>query len=301
MSDNDQMTASGTAKDRLNAVFEFEMRKYDRDREHELELNKFTHTFELERVKVLFLLNGGAFTLLVTLFDKQNGIGGIALNWMMAASAAWLFGLLCAAQAAQRALDTQRSFMQAYHRRRRAVEWRQFKKGGVDDETLKRIVGQPPPLYGAPQNSDKDPQNSDEDSQNSDENSQNSEEDLKCGQRHSLCNIIYERRKKFKPQHWVLMKNEDNGHCWPCNSINTFVKRIERWIVPGNWGPKPNEICDHRNFDESADNARKSGEKAADALKFWVRSSVVLFVVGGVCALVMVNFVQERGAPGPSS
>ncbi|GGI89039.1 hypothetical protein GCM10007973_26760 [Polymorphobacter multimanifer] len=261
---NDQIEPTESYKEKYDAAFEFEIRKYDRDREHELELNRFTHAFELERVKLLFLLNGGAFTLLVTLVDKQNGVVDKGLFWLVAASAAWLLGLLCAAQAAQRALDTQRSFMQAYHRRRRAVEWRQLKKGGEDDKTLERIVGKPPNANS----------------------SQNNEGNPQYRPWHSMCMFIHETRKKFKPQGWVELPGEDKGHYWPCDIINTFHKRLVRWIVPNNWGPVL-KYNDDRNFDDSADDARKVGEKAAGALKIWVRSSVILFVVGVVSQVVV--------------
>jgi hypothetical protein len=100
---------------------DFLREKYAHDRAHELELNRFTHAFELEQIRLLFLLNGGAFTVLVALVEWRPIVGSLALL-LMAAALAWLLGLLAAVVAGRRALDVQRAFTQAYHNRRRSVE-----------------------------------------------------------------------------------------------------------------------------------------------------------------------------------
>ena len=98
-------------------------RKYDADRVHELELNKFTHALEMDRLKLLLLLNGGAFTV-VGGFSESLFRPGATSPILFAAMGAWLVGLLLAAFATQDALNVQRAFAQAYHNRRRATEWR---------------------------------------------------------------------------------------------------------------------------------------------------------------------------------
>lgn len=99
----------------------FLQQKYALDRAHELELNRFTHLFEVEQIRLLFLLNGGAFTVLVALVEWRPVAGSSAIFLLLSAFA-WLFGLLAAVVAGRRALDVQRAFTQAYHNRRRAVE-----------------------------------------------------------------------------------------------------------------------------------------------------------------------------------
>ncbi len=100
----------------------FELEKYKADRVHELELNKFAHAFEFERLKILQLLNGGAFTVAVGFSAVLTGASGASRCLALAGIAAWVGGLIAAAWAAQLALDTQVKFSQAYHRRRRAME-----------------------------------------------------------------------------------------------------------------------------------------------------------------------------------
>lgn len=106
------------------APSDFEQRKYDLDRAHELELNRFTHGLEVERLKLLFLLNGGAATAWFTFAGKRvEGLSGFyTLTLAFAPTLLWLMGLVLAAQAAREALSMQRNFAKAYHRRRRAAE-----------------------------------------------------------------------------------------------------------------------------------------------------------------------------------
>lgn len=102
----------------------FETLKYQIDRAHELELNKFTHALEVERLKILFLLNGGAATAWFTFAkDRIEGLSGFyTLLNILGPVAFWLGGLFGAARAAHWALTTQRGFTRAYHQRRRAAE-----------------------------------------------------------------------------------------------------------------------------------------------------------------------------------
>ena len=96
----------------------FELEKYARDREHELELNRFTHRFEVERLKLLILLNGGAATAWLSLGQSDAGLDPLAIG----AAAFWVIGLCLSVWATQAALETQRQFGRAYHSRRRADE-----------------------------------------------------------------------------------------------------------------------------------------------------------------------------------
>lgn len=118
--------ADSSRGDSASALPEFELEKYRLDRAHELELNRFTHTFEVERLKLLIILNGGAAAAWLT-FSKADSTSQQALPALVTllfAVLPWLFGLWCASHATEHALGTQRSFTQAYHRRRRAAEWR---------------------------------------------------------------------------------------------------------------------------------------------------------------------------------
>lgn len=122
--------------------------KYEADRVHELELNKFSHAFEVERLKLLHLLNGGAFVALTALTDLHGLFdGGEATIAVAVAVIAWLIGLGLAFQATQAALDTQVKFAQAYHSRRRATEWRLL-AGTYSTTELERIVSPPPAEFG---------------------------------------------------------------------------------------------------------------------------------------------------------
>ncbi len=119
----------------------FEQSKYSNDRIHELELNRFTHKLEVERLKLLILLNGGAFTIFIGFVEKRS-VGSVK-SWMIVAMVAWLTGLVSAFCATQAQLTTQRSFTQSYHRRRRAIEWRLL--GEVYSPVqMRNMIGAPP-------------------------------------------------------------------------------------------------------------------------------------------------------------
>lgn len=119
----------------------FELEKYKADRVHELELNKFAHAFEFERLKILQLLNGGAFTVAVGFSDALTGASGASRCLALAGIAAWVGGLIAAAWAAQLALDTQVRFSSAYHRRRRATEWYALDVLPAPPEGVKAMLG----------------------------------------------------------------------------------------------------------------------------------------------------------------
>lgn len=122
---------------------DFELHKYELDRAHEIELNKFAHALEIERLKVLQILNGGAFTVLVAFAPSVFGGGGQGAIFAPLAALCWIFGLGTAAAATHIQLRSQRNVNQAYRLRRNAVEWRQLKKLSHDDEQLRRMVGPP--------------------------------------------------------------------------------------------------------------------------------------------------------------
>jgi hypothetical protein len=119
------MMAQATTRDKIpSEALEFLDKKYALDREHELELNKFTHVFEVERLKLLLLLNGGAAGLWLG-FLKGGSEHTAAVNLVQTLPVfAWAFGTLLAAFAFHYALKTQKDFTRAYHNRRRAFEWR---------------------------------------------------------------------------------------------------------------------------------------------------------------------------------
>ncbi len=112
---------------------DFELRKYELDRAHELELNKFAHALEVERLKILQLVNGGAFTVLVAFAAPLLSSKGWSAWLALLAGFSWTLGLAAAAYATQRQLDGQGKFNAAYRHRRNAVEWRRLSKiyGGV--------------------------------------------------------------------------------------------------------------------------------------------------------------------------
>lgn len=120
--------------------FAFDTEKYKLDRAHELELNKFTHVLEVERMKLLTYLNGGAAAAWLT-FSKASPSSddALAAAALVIPPLIWLVGLLLASVATQATFKTQRSFTQAYHRRRRADEWRILRRSYGDVE-LSRIL-----------------------------------------------------------------------------------------------------------------------------------------------------------------
>lgn len=124
----------------------FQLLKYELDRTHELELNKFSYGLEIERLKILQLLNGGAFTALIAFFDKEMLRAGDDMPpiFLSVAVVAWLGGLGIAALATQRALDAQSKFAAAYHTRRRATEWRVLRINYPALADLEKLVGPPP-------------------------------------------------------------------------------------------------------------------------------------------------------------
>jgi hypothetical protein len=123
---------------------DFELEKYRTDRAHELELNKFTHTLEMERLKILQLLNGGAFTVVVGFSDALVAATPLSRGFAVIAILCWIVGLAGAAHAAQLALDLQRGFTQAYHNRRRAIEWRLLHGKYKDPRRLAAMIAPPP-------------------------------------------------------------------------------------------------------------------------------------------------------------
>ncbi len=114
--------ASGRDDADRTATSDFLLQKYQLDRAHELELNKFTHRLEMERLKLLLALNGGAAGLWVTFAQSEGsalGAPALALPVIF-----WIIGVIAASVAIDHTLKSQRGFTQAYHRRRRADEWR---------------------------------------------------------------------------------------------------------------------------------------------------------------------------------
>jgi hypothetical protein len=103
---------------------DFELTKYGHDRGHELELNKFTHTLEMEQLKLLILLNGGAATALIA-FADEVGIRGDLVT-LLAPVLLWLCGLGAGAWATMTMREAQSKYAQAYRFRRNATEWRQL-------------------------------------------------------------------------------------------------------------------------------------------------------------------------------
>lgn len=109
---------------------DFEIEKYKLDRLHELELNKFTHALEMERLKLLTFLNGGAAAAWLT-FSRAAEITSNrwpAIALIVVPALFWLVGLASASVATQRALTCQRDYTKAYHQRRRADEWRTLRR-----------------------------------------------------------------------------------------------------------------------------------------------------------------------------
>lgn len=105
---------------------DFELTKYELDRAHELELNKFAHALEIERLKILQLVNGGAFTVLVAFASDLLRVGGDARGYALAAAGCWVFGLTTAAVATQIQVKQQARFNQSVRYRRNATEWRRL-------------------------------------------------------------------------------------------------------------------------------------------------------------------------------
>lgn len=133
------MAKDKAAKAPESGPADFELHKYDSDRVHELELNKFSHALEVERLKILQLVNGGAFTVVVGFSDALLQSRGDT-RWLAAAAiVSWIAGLASAAWATQLTLDWQASFSTAYNRRRRAIEWRRLR--GISPDARPRDSG----------------------------------------------------------------------------------------------------------------------------------------------------------------
>jgi hypothetical protein len=153
MRQNDSSQAEGSMHS-----LDLEMEKYRLDRLHELELNKFAHTLEVERLKTLTYLNGGAIAVFVALLGSIFGdISDWAKVVALISVGLWIFGLYFAASAVQLNLETQVEFNRAYHRRRRAIEWRLLKKKYNTDE-LKRMIGYIGPQQGSLEGKEADAQ-----------------------------------------------------------------------------------------------------------------------------------------------
>ncbi|NJM30895.1 MAG: hypothetical protein HC855_13045 [Rhizobiales bacterium] len=106
---------------------EFALEKYRHDRRHEVELNKATLQYELESLRILSYLNGGAAALylgLVSSLAKQSAALDLACH--AAPVVAWAIGLFAAALAIWQMYEAQVGYTQAYHRRRRAEEKRRL-------------------------------------------------------------------------------------------------------------------------------------------------------------------------------
>lgn len=123
---------------------DFELMKYELDRQHELELNKFAHALEVERLKILQLVNGGAFTVVVGFSTHLLTSVGQVRQLGLAAGACWALGLGAAAMATQVQLKAQGGFNQAYRYRRTAVEWRRLMARLNNKERVVLMVGAPP-------------------------------------------------------------------------------------------------------------------------------------------------------------
>lgn len=113
---------------------DFELTKYGYDRQHELELNKFTHNLEMEQLKLLILLNGGAATALLTFAD--GSILARTLPWLLLPVLLWLAGLIIGAWATIEMRDAQSGYSKFYRHRRNATEWDYlvyaFRRRGLD-------------------------------------------------------------------------------------------------------------------------------------------------------------------------
>lgn len=103
----------------------FQLEWYKLHRQHELELNKATLSYEHERLRILAYLNGGAAAAFVTLLGsiwKDSTRPNIV---SFAALALWIGGLVVAWHAWKHAHNGQSAYTQAYHKRRRGEECRQ--------------------------------------------------------------------------------------------------------------------------------------------------------------------------------
>jgi hypothetical protein len=100
---------------------DFVLVKYEHDRDHEIALNEFTHNLEMEQLKLLILLNGGAATALLTFAEHSS-----AAPWLMIAVGIWLIGLLIGAFATFIMRRGQSAFAKFYRHHRNATEFRRI-------------------------------------------------------------------------------------------------------------------------------------------------------------------------------
>jgi hypothetical protein len=106
---------------------DFDTVKYERDREHELALNEYTHNLEVEQLKLLILLNGGAATAVIAFAEKAalgSAVAGLVLPVLL-----WLAGLYKGAEATLTMREAQSKFSQFYRHRRHASEARLSSSG----------------------------------------------------------------------------------------------------------------------------------------------------------------------------
>lgn len=128
------MAANGTPPD-------FDLVKYERDREHELALNQFTHNLEVEQLKLLILLNGGAAAAILTFAEHSASTA----RWLMLPVLFWLVGLYIGAAATLRMRKVQADFGKFYRHRRHATEFRRLAglgklPSGISRDELSELV-----------------------------------------------------------------------------------------------------------------------------------------------------------------
>ena len=142
-----------TTSSKANSTPDFLLEWYKLQREHEIELNKATLTYELELAKLLVLLNGGAAGAFLTLIGTVWKEGRHpSLVWLAVAILSWLIGLLVAALTIHKAYEIQRDYSTAYRLRRQLEELRRVEELGVKPDDLgifrPRAVTQPVKQWG---------------------------------------------------------------------------------------------------------------------------------------------------------
>ena len=115
---------------------DFELAKYESDRDHEIKLNEFTHALEVEQLKLLIFLNGGAAAALLTFAEKAPASANRGA--FLGAIGCWLAGLVVGAVATFTMRTAQSLFGKAYRHRRNAVEWRRLTGS---QEKRERLIG----------------------------------------------------------------------------------------------------------------------------------------------------------------
>jgi hypothetical protein len=119
---------------------DFEVAKYGYDRHHEVALNQYTHALEVEQLKLLILLNGGAATALLT-FAEDVAVQ-TSKPWFLAAILCWLVGLAVGAGATIGLRYAQSQYARFYRLRRQATEWRRL-RDNFSDNALRLSIGFP--------------------------------------------------------------------------------------------------------------------------------------------------------------